>query len=89
MNKVELYIFDTRKFTTEEIVDLLQLSESEIVPFNKFSSDEIKKEKLVSFFYKKVFANDYYVDEFGKPLSNNLFFNVSHSKGLVVKSDNN
>ena len=89
MVKVSLHIFDTRKFTVSEIVDLLQLSEEEIKPFARFTADEVRKEKLVSYFYKKAFAPDWHIDENGKPISNNLFFNISHSKGLVVFASNN
>ena len=89
MLKVALHIFDSRKFTVSEIVDLLQLNEEEIKPFEKFKADEVRKEKIVSYFYKKVFAPDYQINENGKPISNNLFFNISHSKGLVVFTSNN
>lgn len=89
MLKVALHIFDSRKFTVSEIVDLLQLSNEEIKPFEKFTNEEVRKEKIVSYFYKKVFAPDYQINENGKPISNNLFFNISHSKGLVVFASNN
>ena len=89
MLKVALHIFDSRKFTVSEIVDLLQLSNEEIKPFEKFTNEEVRKEKIVSYFYKKVFAPDYQINENGKPISNNLFFNISHSKGLVVFVSNN
>lgn len=84
MNTVELYIFDTREFTVPQLVDLFKLEKDEIKPFEKFAFEETKKEKIVSYYLKKHYAPDYYIDDSGKPQSFNLYFNVSHSKGMVV-----
>ena len=84
MTNVDLFIFDTRKYTTSELVDLLKLSKEDTLPFDKYQSEEIKKEKIISFYYKKNYVKDWYLSKDGKPLSHNLFFNISHSKGMVA-----
>ena len=42
------------------------------------------KEKAVSFYLKRKYVKDYHVNEYGKPLSDAIKFNVTHSKGLIA-----
>ena len=84
MTTIDLFLFDSRKFTYTELVDILKISEKGEKTLQKFACEEVKKEKLVSLFYKEQFASNYSIDANGKPVSPNLQFNVSHSKGVVV-----
>lgn len=84
MNNVDLFVFDTRPLSLEKLISKLGLNEEELSAFDKYKAEETKKEKLVSFYFKKRFAPDFYVDENGKPQSKSVYFNISHSKGMVV-----
>ena len=84
VTSVDLFLFDTRNFTYDELVNILKIDENNAKSLQKFACEEVRKEKLVSLFYKLQFAPNFYIDGNGKPLSDNLFFNVSHSKGMVA-----
>lgn len=83
-NKVILHILDTRKYTYNDLLSLTMLNEEELSLFDKYHVLSVKKEKLVSYYFKKKYVGDYFLNEFGKPLSNNIYFNISDSKGIVV-----
>ena len=84
MRNVDLYLFDANSYEENNLYSLLELKESDKEIIKKFKVEESRKEKAVSFHYKNKFVGQYYIDEFGKPLSRDIFFNISHSKGVVV-----
>ena len=75
-NKVILHILDTRKYTYNDLLSLTMLNEEELSLFDKYHVLSVKKEKLVSYYFKKKYVGDYFLNEFGKPLSNNIYFNI-------------
>lgn len=84
MRNVDLYIFDSNSYEENNLYSLLDLKESDKEIIKKFKVEESRKEKAVSFHYKNKFVGQYSVDELGKPQSSSIFFNISHSKGVVV-----
>ena len=43
-----------------------------------------QKQAIASLYLKRKFIKDYYLDDNNKPRSNELFFNISHSKDYVL-----
>lgn len=85
MNIVSLYIIDTRNKSIEELNLDRFLSNEEINnSFLKYKVEETRKEKLVSLYLKKKYIGDFYLSKDDKPLSNDKYFNISHSKGVVA-----
>lgn len=84
MNEVRLYIVDTRlvPITVSDFKDALSVDELKML--SKYKHDVTRKEKLVSLILKKEFIGDYRLDENEKPVSDSMFFNVSHSHGVVA-----
>ena len=57
---------------------------------SKFKFEECKLLDLGSSYFKyKYIKEDIYYNEFGKPLCNNLYFNISHSHNYVIFAKNN
>lgn len=52
--------------------------------FNKYTVENVKKEKIVSTILKRKYIGDYYLNEYGKPLSKDKCFNISHSHGYIA-----
>lgn len=50
--------------------------------------DENNDIKNVSLKLKKKYVGDYQINEYGKPISDRCFFNISHSKDVVVFTSN-
>lgn len=84
MRNVDLYLFDTNLYEENNLYSLLDLKQSDKEIINKYKVEESRKEKAISFHYKNKYVGQYCVDEFGKPQSSSIFFNISHSKGAVV-----
>lgn len=82
MEKVFLTLFDTRCFEVEDLVKILSINENGFLESR--NSNKLKNnESLVSKYIKNHIIKDYYFNEFGKPCSENIFFNISHSEGVV------
>ena len=84
MEKVTVYLFDTNNKTIEELKGSVFLLEKDLEELNRFKVEEVLKEKLASRILKRKYVGDFYLNEKGKPLSNNIYFNSSDSKGLVA-----
>ena len=84
MRKVHIYLIDTRKLTFNEIVSLCSLNEEDVSSLSKYKVLDVKKEKAVSLYFRKKYIGEVSITEYGKPISSNIFFNISHSKGVVV-----
>lgn len=84
MNKQEVIFVDTNSISLETLLASSFLSDSDINSLARFKVEEVKKEKACSFIFKNRFVGEYRVNEFGKPISDSCYFNISHSKGVVV-----
>ena len=84
MEKVSLYIFDSREKSFFDLKTFANFSEKEMEQFSEFRIEKAKQEKLISYYLKKTYVGDFYIGDHGKPMSNNMFFNISHSKEVIV-----
>ena len=84
MDKQEVIFVDTNSITLDGLLVSSFLSDSDISYLSKYKVEEVKKEKACSLIFKNKYVGKYRVNEFGKPISDNYFFNISHSKGAVV-----
>ena len=82
MNKVYLYICDLNKI--DSLNNLPYLKKSDIDNAKRFKQESDKNEHLISAYFKNKYIKDYYIDENNKPKSEHLFFNISHSKNVVI-----
>ena len=84
MNKLTIYYFDTNGFGIDELINASFIREEDKKELSKYRSKETKKEKVLSTHFKNKYIGEYYLNEYGKPLSNNIWFNIAHSKGMVI-----
>ena len=82
--KLLVRIFDSKSSDLDYLLKNSYVSEFDKSEIEKYKIDESKKEKLVSSIFKRKYIGEYEVNEHGKPVSNNCYFNVSHSHGLVA-----
>ena len=76
MHKIDLYLLDTRNRSLDEFhLERFQCD---------YKEETTRTEKQVSSYLKEKHIGEYYLNEFGKPLSKDKYFNISHSKGVVV-----
>ena len=81
---VDLYIFDTENVSFSSFKTNKYLTKEDINDASKYISDPDRITHAVSSYFKRKYIKDYYIDKSGKPLSNNTYFNISHSSNLVI-----
>ena len=84
MKKVNLYILDTNKYSVDELISTFNYEKEKVKNFLKIKSELKIKEKIGSFILKEKFVKDYKIEKNGKPISSLIYFNISHSNGIVV-----
>ena len=84
MKKVNLYILDTNKYSVDEMISTFNCEKEKVKYFLNIKSDLKIKEKIGSFILKEKFVKDYKIEKNGKPISSLIYFNISHSNGIVV-----
>lgn len=84
MRILTLLFVDTNTKSLESLLLSSFLSDENIKELSRYKLEETKKEKAVSMILKNKYVGEYSLNEFGKPISKNCYFNISHSKGYVV-----
>ena len=84
MRNIVIHTIDTNKYSLEELLSSQYLKNTDLTIFDRFKCLEVKKEKVASTILKNKFVKEYHVDDKGKPVANHIYFNVSHSKGIVA-----
>ena len=84
MLNIKVRFMDTNNVSLENILSSSFLLDSDIADVSRFKMEESKKEKAYSYIYKNREVGKYFLNEFGKPISKDCYFNISHSKGVVV-----
>lgn len=85
MINVKLYFFDTNKYTFDDLKNSLYITDKDINNSLRYKMDINRKEALISSYFKNKYVNsEIYINEYDKPLSKDILFNISHSNGLVV-----
>lgn len=82
--EVKIHILNFKDIPLDVLLCSNYLSNEERASFNKFTNIDVKKEKIVSSIFKNKYIGDYYLNEKGKPLSKDIYFNISHSHGVIV-----
>lgn len=84
MHTLKVIFVNTNTKSLESLLSSSFLNDKDINEISRFKLEETKKEKAVSFILKNKYIGEYQVNEFGKPISEKRYFNISHSKGAVV-----
>ena len=80
--RIKIILFDINNLK-DDFLNLSYITEEDKINALKYKNLLDQKQHIVSSYLKRKYVKDYYLDEFKKPKSNNLFFNISHSKNLV------
>ena len=85
MKRIEIRYIDTNSVDIKDYLfsEYISPKERKIIA-KKYSNETAKKEAIASTYFKNKYIGDYHLDDNNKPVSDNTFFNVSHSKGFVI-----
>lgn len=81
---LKIYLLDIRDLPLEVLLNSKYISLKEKLELDKYLNEEVKKEKAASMYLKNKYIGSYFFNEFAKPISNEICFNISHSHGLLV-----
>lgn len=81
---MKIYLVDCESYSVEELLNSKYLSPVEKCSFEKYKNIEVKKEKIISRILKNKYIGEYHLSDTGKPVSNSIYFNISHSHQTVV-----
>ena len=87
IEKVIIYSFKIKDKSTDDILNHYRsyLDETDINKMKKFKFELNQKQSLASSILKKKYVgHNIYLNEFGKPLSDNFYFNISHCDDYVL-----
>ena len=84
MERVKVLVAKTSDTNINKILNSSFINEEDIRYLEKFTNLDVRLEKAISLVYKRKYIGDFSLNEYGKPISTNKEFNISHSKGLVV-----
>ena len=82
--KLKIYLYHYQNIPLNHLLSSKYLTNLERFSFNKYRNENVKKEKVVSSILKNKYIGDYYLNEHGKPLSNDKCFNISHSHDYIA-----
>ena len=91
MKEVHVYFIDASLYDVGFLKLLPYIDEIDVLKCMKYKQEIDQKERLVSCYLKNRFiGKDIYLNESGKPLAKDKYFNISHSHGVVclATSDN-
>lgn len=80
---VKIYLINCEDISLDSLLNSKYISPLEKSSFDKYKNDEVKKEKITSAYLKNKYVGKYNLNEYGKPISDSVYFNVSHSHCLV------
>lgn len=81
---LKVHIYNYQDIPLDVLLSSTYISELERLSFQKYTNLEVKKEKVISSILKNKYIGEYYLNEFGKPLCKDKYFNISHSHGLIA-----
>lgn len=84
MKKIDVIYIDLNDVDINNLFYSEFLNDKDRKNFEKYRHPEVKKEKIASLYLKKKYIKNYYIDENGKPMAEDKYFNISHSHGLIV-----
>ena len=79
----KLLLVDINKINIDEISSSSFISPKDLLELSKYKIKETYNEKLVSLYLKNKYIGEYQINENGKPIANHVYFNISHSHGVV------
>lgn len=82
--KLKIYLIDSSLINIDDLLSSSFINEEEKSSISSCLNERAYREKATSLYLKKKYIGNYHLNEYGKPLSDKVYFNVSHSGGLVA-----
>lgn len=84
MRKIKVLFAETKDLDLEKFFKSSLITDQEYDRLTRLKNEDVQREQCVSTYFKRKYIGFYHLNENGKPLSDTMFFNISHSKGTVI-----
>lgn len=84
MKKIDLHLIDLSLIDIEKLYSSPFINDEDILKTQRFKVDQVRNEKLSSIYLKRKYIGQYQISDRGKPLSEDCYFNISHSGGVTI-----
>lgn len=84
MSHVQLHIIYLNETNIDSFLSSSLLNDADRNSINQVKMESRKKEAAASFYLKRKYVGDFYLDKYGKPQSDKIHFNISHTDGYIV-----
>ena len=82
--KLKIYLLNYQDISFDYLSNSKYFSILEKASFEKYKNETVRKEKMVSALLKNKYIGEYHLNEYGKPVNDSVFFNISHSHGYIA-----
>ena len=80
MKEVKVLLFDIDNIKVDESL----FSREDKKQLEQYKNEKVRREKSLSLYVKRKYVGEYYLNESGKPLSSDKYFNISHKDRYLV-----
>ena len=80
MKELKVLLFDIEKTKIDDSIFSLEDKKQ----LEQYTNDNVRREKTLSLYVKREYIGEYFLNESGKPLSKDKFFNISHKDQYLV-----
>ena len=88
MNNVKLYSYNINNLIID-FKDIPFINNKDIDYAMKYKQIIDQKQQIISRYFKNKYIKNWYINENKKPLSNDIYFNISHSHDYVILAISN
>ena len=80
MKELKVLLFDIENTKIDESL----FSSDDKKQLEQYKNEKVRREKTLSLYVKRKYVGEYYLNESGKPLSRDKYFNISHKDQYLV-----
>lgn len=84
MKVIKVLFAETKDLDLEKFFKSNLISDQDYDRLTRLKNEDVQREQCISTYFKRKYIGFYRLNEYGKPISDAMFFNISHTKGMVV-----
>jgi len=84
MKVIKVLFAETKDLDLEKFFKSNLISDQDYDRLTRLKNEDVQREQCISTYFKRKYIGFYRLNDYGKPISDAMFFNISHTKGMVV-----
>ena len=84
MKVIKVLFAETKDLDLEKFFKSNLISDQDYDRLTRLKNEDVQREQCISTYFKRKYIGFYRLNDYGKPISDAMFFNISHTKGMVA-----